>query len=146
MKAIFLTTVLSAFFFSANLNANNVKTYNNVETGEFGTKKEFISVESETLKPLKREYYFYNPEGRIVEKTISSWSDQKGWVNAGRYEYQYNETGKVANVIFTEWNKKDANWSEKAYFLVHVYDENNEFLSIEQLEINTTKNNYITLK
>ena len=147
MKAIFLTTVLSALSFSANMNADNVKTYSNIESGEFGTKKEYVSVESKTSKPLKKEFYHYDADGRIQEKTISKWSDEKGWENAGKYEYQYNETGKVANVIYTEWNKKDGNWSDKAYFLVHVYDENNEFLSIEQLEINTTaSNNHITLK
>lgn len=145
MKAIFLTSVLVALFFSANLNANNVKTYSNEQSGEFGIKKEYISVEKETLKPLKKEYYQYDTTGRLLEKTVSKWSYEKGWENTGRYEYQYNETGKVANVIYTEWNKQSNDWAEKACFLVHVYDDNNEFLSIEQFEINTTNNNLITL-
>lgn len=39
MKATILTSVFVALFFSANLNANNVKTYSNIESGESGTKK-----------------------------------------------------------------------------------------------------------
>lgn len=109
-------------------------------------KKEFVSVESKTLEPLKKESYNYDVTGRLTEKTISKWSYEKGWENTGRYEYQYNETGNVANVIYTEWNKQDNDWASKEYFLVHVYNENNEFLSIEQLEISTTNSNYITLK
>jgi len=146
MKATLLTSVFVALFFSANLNANNVKTYSNIESGEFGTKKEFVSVKSETLEPLKKENYCYDTTGRLSEKTISKWSYEKGWENVGRYEYRYNETGNVASVIYTEWNKVDNDWASKEYFLVHVYNENDEFLSVEQFEIGTTNNNYITLR
>ena len=123
MKATILTSVFVALFSAANLNAKDVKTYTNNESGEFGTKKEYVSVDKETLKPTTKEFYYYDVNGRIVEKTVSKWSDEKGWENIGLYEYQYNENGNVANVIYTE----RADQSDKTYFLVHQYDENNEF-------------------
>ncbi len=142
MKATFLTSVLVALSFTANVNANNVNTYSNIEATESGTKKEYISVNKESLKPLTKSFYNYDSDGRILEKTFSKWSYEKGWEVTGRYEYIYNDVSKVASIIYTDTNGTDA----KERLLVYLYDENDEFLSIEQIEINDVNSNVFTLK
>jgi len=147
MKATILTSVFAALVFSANLSAKNVKTYINAESGEFGSKKEYVSLDNETSKPLTKEYYYYDVDGKIIEKTVSKWNDKSGWVNCGKYEYQYGEGNKVANITFTEWDKKKNSWSDKSDFLVHLYDDNNEFMSVKQIQIdNNAEYNLVTQK
>lgn len=135
MKAIILTSVFAVLVSVANLSARNVKTYSNVETNETGTKKEYVSIDVETSNPLTKELYNYSADGKLEVKKISNWNENKGWVNSAKYEYQYNEVGKVSNVTYTKWNEKTNSWSDKSEFLAHIYNENNEILSIKQIQI-----------
>lgn len=142
MKATLLISVFAALVFSTTVSAKNVKTYINMESNESGIKKEYVSVDAETHKPLTKKYYNYDSEGNIIEKTVSKWNDVSGWVNYGKYEYKYLENGKVANIIYTEWNGKKNTWADKSDFLIHFYDDNGEFLSIRQIKIENSINNY----
>ncbi|MDR2954359.1 MAG: DUF3836 domain-containing protein [Prevotella sp.] len=146
MKATFLTTVFAALVLTTSVNAENVKTYNNVESNELGTTKEYITVDSETLAPLTKETYVYDLNGNMTEKKVSKWGNNKtGWINSSKYEYTYTISGKVANITFTEWNGKKNNWADTSEFLVHVYNDNNELLSIDQIQINNS-DKFITQK
>lgn len=132
MKATILTTVFAAFVLSINVNAQEVKTYSNVETTELGTLKEYISVDSETLAPLAKEIYSYDAEGKIVEKVISKWNGSKlSWENVSKYEYTYGNADSdiVTLVAYTKWNKSNKVWSDESEFMVNVYDENNNFMA-----------------
>lgn len=147
MKAIFLTSVFAALILSTNVDAKNVKTYINMDSNEFGVKKEYISIDIETSKPLTKEFYDYDSNNNIIEKTISKWDEKTGWKNCGKYEYNYFENGKVANITFTEWDNQKSIWSEKSNFLIHLYNENGDFLSVKQIEIdNNSDYNLVSLK
>lgn len=142
MKTIVVTSVFAALVFSASVCAKNVKTYINMESNESGTKKEYVSLDAETQKPLNKEYYNYDSNGNIKEKTISKWNDKSGWVNHSKYEYSYLENGKMANISYTEWNGKKDAWADKFDLLIHFYDDNGEFLSIRQIKIENNMNDY----
>lgn len=132
MKATILTTVFAAFVLSINVNAQDVKTYSNVESNELGISKEFISVDSETLAPLTKEFYSYDAEGKMVEKVISKWGgSDAGWINTSKYEYTYGDTNSdlVTLVAYTKWDKTNKDWSEESEFLVNIYDEDSNYMA-----------------
>lgn len=132
MKATILTTVFAALVLSINVNAQNVNRYSNVETTEFGTKKEYILVDSETLTPQTKKYYSYDAEGKMIEKVISRWDGiDNGWVNVSKYEYSYvdADSNLISLVAYTKWNKTSKDWSSESDLLVNVYDENNNYLA-----------------
>lgn len=137
MKATILTSVFAVLVSTMNLSARNVMTYSNVENGEFGVKKEYVSINKETSKPESKEYYHYDQNGNIVEKTISIWNDNTGWENLATYAYQYGNANKVAYVAYTKWDKDNARWSEKSDITVHIYDDKDEFLTTKQIQIET---------
>ena len=147
MKATFLTSVFAALVLTTNVNAKNVKVYSNNESNENGTLKEFVTLDNETSKPLTKDFYEYDVNGNIQEKTTSEWKDEKGWVNSRKYEYKYGKAGKVASVTYTKWDEKVNNWSDSSDVLVHIYDENDEFLTVKQIQIeNSIDNGFMTLK
>lgn len=147
MKTTILTSVFAVLVSVANLSARNVTTYSNVEVNRAGTNKEYVSIDNETSKPVTKELYDYGIDGKLEVKKISKWDDSKGWVNSSKYEYQYNEVGKVSNVTYTKWNEKTNSWSDKSEFLVHIYNENDEILSIKQIQIeNNIDNTLLTQK
>lgn len=143
MNATILTSVLAAFVFCVNVSANNVKTYSNVESSEFGTKKEYISVDSQSMTPQMKEYYHYNADGKIIEKTVSKWVDNsRGWVNSSRYEYHYGESGLVTAVSYTKWDDGKKVWEGNSEVLVNIYDEDGNFMASKQVKV-TDKTNYL---
>lgn len=147
MKAILLTPVFAVLLSVVNVSAKNVKTYSNVETNETGTKKEYVSLDGKTSNPLTKELYDYSIDGKLDMKKISKWDENKGWINNAKYEYQYNEVGKISYVIYTKWNEKTNAWSDKSDFLAHIYNENDEILSIKQIQIeNNIDNTLLTQK
>lgn len=135
MKTTILISVFAALVLSVNINAKNVKTYVNIEDRKSNLEKEYISLDKETLKPVVKEYYLYDSAGNIQEKIVSKWSDKSGWTNRFKYAYNYQENGRVANITFTEWNAKKSRWSDKSDFLIHLYDDNGEFLSVQKMKV-----------
>lgn len=142
MKATILISVFASLIFSVNINAKNVKTYVNIEDRKSSLEKEYISLDKETLKPILKEYYLYDYAGNIQEKMVSKWSDRRGWINYFKYAYSYLENGKVANVTFTEWDTQKNTWSDKSDFLIHLYDDNGEFLSVKKIEIDNNMDDF----
>jgi hypothetical protein len=147
MKATILTSVFAVLVSTMNLSARNVMTYSNVESGEFGVKKEYVSINKETSKPESKEYYHYDQNGNIVEKTVSIWNDNTGWENFATYSYQYGDANKVAYVAYTKWDKDNARWSDKSDITVHIYNDKDEFLTTKQIQVeNKTTFNLISQK
>lgn len=135
MKTIILTSVFVVLASTMNINARNVRTYSNVESGEFGVKKEYVSINKETSKPESKEYYHYDKNGNILEKTISIWTNNVGWVNSVRYTYQYGDANKVAYVAYTKWDNDNARWSEKSDITVQIYNDKDEFLTTKKFQV-----------
>lgn len=145
MKATILTSVFAVLVSVTNLNAKNVKVYSNVESNEEGAKKEMVMLDSKTSAPVSQNVYVYDANGNIVEKTVNKWSDEKGWAAAGKYEYVYNEQGKVANLTYTKWNNKSDDWARESQLFVHVYDDNNELIAVNEVKVSDA-DNFITQK
>lgn len=135
MKTTILTSVFAVLVSITSLNAKNVTTYSNVEMSSSVIKKEYVSLDKSTSTPLTKDVYFYDNKGKLESKNIALWSSEKGWVNAAKYEYQYTDNGKVSNVTYTKWDKGTNSWSDKAEFLAHIYDDNDNILSVEQVLI-----------
>ena len=149
MKTTIITSVFAMLVSTMNLSAKNVITYSNVENNESGVKKEYVTINKETSKPESKGCYLYDRKGNITGKTISVWNGGKGWVNTAKYEYQYTSANKVSGLTYTEWNKETGNWADKSSFIAHIYDENDELLSLEQINIQNmanNDNNFITQK
>lgn len=141
MKITIITSVFAILVSTMNLSAKNRITYTNVESDESGVKKEYVTIDKATSKPESKEYYSYNKDGNIVEKTVSMWNNEKGWVEMAKYEYQYENTNKVSSLTYTEWNKETNGWADKSYFIAHIYDENNDSLSLKYNYIENLANN-----
>lgn len=142
MKATILTSVFAVLVSVSSLNAKDVKTYNNVESGEAGVKKEYIILDEATSTPISKDYYHYDTNGFIKERIVSVWDSNTGWVNSRKFEYEYNGANKVASIIYTEWDKKKGGWAEQSHVSVNVYNENNEYLSTKQIQIKNEVDNY----
>ncbi|MDU1891787.1 MAG: hypothetical protein E6767_13960 [Dysgonomonas sp.] len=140
MNATILTSVFAVLVSITNLSAQNVKVYSNTENSEAGVKKELVTLDNKTSAPLGQNIYVYNTDGNIQEKVVNKWVESKGWVSIGKYEYQYNEVGNVANLTYTKWDDKKNNWADESQFLVHVYNDNNELISINELKVSSVQN------
>lgn len=149
MKTTILISVFAVLVSTMNLNAKGIATYSNVETNESGVKKEYIKVNEETSTPIEKVNYVLDNNGNVLSRTFSVWKSNKGWVNCIIYNYQYNETNKIANVTYTKWDEKKGIWSDKTDISVYVYDNNNQFLYVRHETRGTDMNNsndFITLK
>lgn len=134
MKAAVLTSVV-ALVFAVNVNAKNVKTYSNVTNEESGVKKEYTTFKNDNSQPLSKVSYQYDNDGCIQEKVVSKWNNEKGWVDSEKYSYKYNESGQVETLAYTKWDTKKNTWSNKSDVLLYGYNTNNEFSSIDQIEV-----------
>jgi hypothetical protein len=133
--------MIAVFVSTMSLNAKNVKTYSNVERNEMGTKKEYITLDDATSYPLMKEYYHYDANGNILQKTVSAWDSNTGWVARASSLYQYGETGKIVSIVYTKWNNKSESRAGKSDIIIYLYDENNEFLTTKQIRMETGINN-----
>ncbi|MFT4223212.1 DUF3836 domain-containing protein [Dysgonomonas sp.] len=107
MKARILTSVLVAVFAVSTVLAGNPKTnmYSNTEYNDNGYKKEYIAMDNE-MRPEKKTVYEYTNNGCMLEKATYKWDSEKGWVSVQKYTYEYNEKGKLANLVYAEYNRE----------------------------------------
>ena len=138
---IFLSLLLIAFLSAVNVNATNPnkKVYQNIETTESGSIKEVISFKENNTDPEFKTVYYYGLEGELQKKIMYNWSDFKGWISQKKYDYEYNTSGQIANLIYTEWDKKLNAWSPKSTQFIHVYDDNGKFFAMKKIESNGEK-------
>jgi len=138
---IFLSLLVVAILSTFSLNATNPdkKVFQNIEISESGSVKELISFKNNGVEPESKVVYYYGVKGELQKKVIYKWSDRKGWESYKKYNYEYNTYGKVANLFYTEWDKKLDAWSPKSIQFVHVYDDNGKFFAMKKIENNDEK-------
>lgn len=85
----------------------------------------FVFVCSMSISAVSPKNYLHDTkekDGKIVEKTI--FLEQNGLLNQQvRYEFTYNEDGKVGEKKAFRWNKSSGNWDP---FYLITYSYNNE--------------------
>ena len=133
---IFLSLLAVAVLSTATLSATNPnkKIYQNIESTEFGTTKELISFKEDSGEPAAKAIYYYGTEGKLQKKVMYIWSDANGWESYNKYDYEYNNNGRISNMIYTAWDKKLDVWSPKSLKLIYVYDNNGKFYAMKKIE------------
>lgn len=137
MKALVLTSVLALLSLTS---VSAQKMYTNVDKNDSGSVKECTFVNDETLSPEAKTVYVYDESDNLLDKTVYTWDNQKGWVGVHKYDYEYNRSGVVSNLVYTKWNKQLSAWSTKSQHYLHIYDLNGEFLSVKHIEVNNDVN------
>jgi len=135
MKTLIITSVLAAFVSVASLSAGTPKTkvYENIETTDAGCKKEYVTYNEAISRAENKTVYYYNSNGNLDNKTFYRWDNEAGWVLVQEYNYRYNNEGKVAYLTFTKW---DNNKSVQVDQLVHIYDNEGNFMAVEKINLN----------
>lgn len=147
MKAIILASLLVVFLSLSSVFAQGQgrKVLANIETTKSGTVKEYVEVESETLKPLMKTVYQYGTNNNIRTKVCYNWDEASGWVNEKKYEYEYNRAGKVKNLVYTKWDENQQAWSSESERFFHVYDSNGKLLAVKQIRVNRAQGVFIAV-
>lgn len=141
MKAIFLTSILVAFFLFTNVSAGNPKDkiYSNIETNNYGTIKEYTTISHATAKATNKAVYIYDTNGILQERALYSWDETQGWLGICKYEYEYH-SHKLTNIIYTKWDNDIATWSSMAEHLIHIYNTEGKFLTVKHIQVNNDYN------
>lgn len=140
---IFISALIIALLSTVAVSATEPerKVYHNIETSESGIIKEFVSFKKDNIVSPERKYInSYGTDGELQKKVMHYWSDREGWIAYKKYVYEYNDNKKVANLTYTEWDKKLGTWSPKSIQYIHIYDDNGNFLSMKKVENNEEKN------
>ena len=116
MKAKNLLSLLAVLFLSACIYANGGRStvvYSNIDNCATGCVKEFMTCDKDTNKPLSKNVYKYDPNGRMLEKTTYRWSDKNGWEGVQKLEYSYGQDNQPQTPCLKKWDKKNSNWIEE---------------------------------
>lgn len=115
MKAKKILSLLAIMFLSASVYANNGRStivYSNIDNCATGCVKEFMTCDKDTNKPLMKNVYVYDSNGRMLEKTIYKWTDNTGWVGVQKLEYSYDQSNQSCKPCLMKWCKKEKGWIE----------------------------------
>jgi len=143
MKAIIISLAAAVLTsVSVSVNANNPKVYSNVEITNAGTNKEYVYMDDNTSMPKMKTALVCDANGMVTSKVVSEWKEGKGWVNSSKYEYKYNSSNKVSTMVYTEWSGKSGSWADVSDMMVHLYDNDGNFLSVEKIKVENNNNFY----
>ncbi|NDV78451.1 DUF3836 domain-containing protein [Dysgonomonas sp. 511] len=142
MKATILTSVLAVILSVANVSAANpyIKVFSNIEVTETGTIKEFIKYDESQSIAIDKCVYTYDAAGNMLKKATYKWDSVQGWVAVNKYDYNYNEDGRIAYTTYTEWDSKINYWASTASQLIHIYDNSGNLMAIKQIQVNEDAN------
>jgi len=134
MKTSIITSVLAIFVSVMSLSAGNpMKVYENVEMTDAGTKKEYVVYNEKISCAESKTVYIYNDNGNLDNKTSYKWDKTKGWAVVNEYNYKYNADGRITYLTFTKWdNNKPVQMDQ----LVHIYDNDGNFMAVEKIDLN----------
>lgn len=84
-----------------------------------------------TQKYLKIVYKF-NSEGQKTKRILYTRDNTFNWTPVQKYDFKYNQQGKIADVIYTKWNNVNNSWSGVSEHLIHIYNKKGELLSVKK--------------
>lgn len=137
MKSIFLTSVLAVLSLTSVVAGNpKKKIFSNIENHNKGCIKEYV-IADKNLKPEERAVFECDTNGKLLTRVLYKWDAEAGlWTTIHKHDYSYNESGQVANVVYTRWDNKQQRWSSKSQHAVFSYNVDGKLLSVQQVEIN----------
>ncbi|MFT4223213.1 DUF3836 domain-containing protein [Dysgonomonas sp.] len=137
MKSIILTSILAVLSLTSVVAGNpKKKIFSNIENHNKGCTKEYV-IADKNLRPDERAVFECDTEGRRLSRVFYKWDAKAGlWATIHKHDYKYNESGQVANVIYTRWDNKLQTWSSKSRHSLHLYNIDGKLLSVQQVEVN----------
>lgn len=142
MKAIILFTIVLSIFFSGNIYSQKISSFNEKIEDNGQTTKEYIR-KNKSQADVKTIFQ-YNAQGNVIERAFYLKENTSKWIPAQKHIYEYNDEGKIANIIFTRWNETRNEWEKKSLHLVHLY--NNGQLIVQEIVKNTNTDKLLTVK
>lgn len=128
MRTKLFLSLLIGLFITVGVSAKNPETttFSNIETTASGSIKEFTTFTKDTNQPVQRSLYKYDLAGNIQEKVVYGWIDKKGWVGIQKLEYAYeNESAdKPSQLIYTKWDARTNDWSNKTKKVTYSHNNN----------------------
>ncbi|MFV0538009.1 MAG: DUF3836 domain-containing protein [Dysgonomonas sp.] len=144
MKSIILTSILAVLSLT-NVAAGNPKkkVFSNIENHNNGCTKEYV-IADKNLKPDEKAVFECGTDGKLLTRFFYKWDAKAGlWIAVHKHDYNYNESGRVVNVVYTRWDNKLQSWSSKSQHLLHSYDNNGKLLSTKQTQVEVKKEVFI---
>lgn len=86
----------------------------------------------ENIQKRTKVVYKYNREGQRTERTLYTRYNTTVWIPIQMHTYQYNNQGKIADIIYTKWSQDSNCWEEISDHLIHIYDKSGKLLSVEK--------------
>ncbi|MDR3058611.1 MAG: DUF3836 domain-containing protein [Prevotella sp.] len=93
-----------------------------------------------------REYHTYDKKSKITWKTEYKYDDlgnrirqisykqNKGseWIPIQMHEYQYDSANKIANIVYTKWDKRARRWNNESEMLVYLYNNTERYMVVKR--------------
>lgn len=127
--------IIFSFFICFSLYAQNkdgIEICNSINKSEKGTIKECILYDKSKPQILAKITYTFDSEGKRTERVLYLSDNKNNWTPAQMHSYKYNKQGKIADIIYTKWNKNKKCWNEKSDYLIHVYGDDGKLLTINK--------------
>ncbi|WP_160111103.1 hypothetical protein [Dysgonomonas sp. Marseille-P4361] len=93
---------------------------------------EYISYGINNIQKRLKVVYKFNSEGQKTERISYARDNTFNWTPVQKYDFKYNQQGKIADVIYTKWNKVNNSWSGVSEHLIHIYNKKGELLSVKK--------------
>lgn len=105
---------------------------------------DYITYGINNIQKRLKVVYKLNSEGQKTERILYSRDNKLDWTPVQRHSFKYNLHGKIADVIYTKWDKINNSWSGVSEHLIHIYNKKGELLSVKKSgtasEINLAQN------
>lgn len=143
MKTRFLILGVISFFISVHILGQN----NNIKLIKAGREmKEYILYEDNISKPLTKTTYNYDDSGNIISRISYKWNNHC-WLACQKHEFIYDiKNNKLQIIQYTEWDKKNNDWSKRIKNLVHTYNSEGKLLSLKTTTEEIISNIALVLK
>lgn len=128
---------MKAFIILCLLCFNSILYAQNSNKEEILKTEEFTSYGIDNIQKRTRVIYKFNTQGLRTERIVYYRNDRGNWTPVQMHSFKYNNLGKIADVIYTKWDKDNSYWNEVSEHLIHIYDYNGKLLTIQKCKKDT---------
>ena len=139
MKAKFLSIIAIILLSSTSIFAQDVVTYSNVNETAQGSVKEYIVYDKSSSTPLRKNVYIEDINGQKISKATYKWIDNN-WSGIQKVNYKFNADNQTTVLVYSKWDTKASDWSDKNEFFSYRYNDNGELLTSVRVSISNSNN------